>query len=80
MGLGTYVLQYGHWECLRGSCRWERPVYGRYDHDVPFVMRKLQPMFGHALESSTGVVSRREVMDFITWDNMVAYWNATGGH
>lgn len=43
-----------------------------------FARRKLQPMLAEVLESSTSVANRREVINFITWDNMMAYWNTTG--
>ncbi|BCS19476.1 uncharacterized protein APUU_12304S [Aspergillus puulaauensis] len=44
-----------------------------------FVRRKLQPMFEEVLESDTSVESRRGALDFVTRDNMVAYWSAEGG-
>ncbi|RHZ69172.1 hypothetical protein CDV55_107132 [Aspergillus turcosus] len=45
-----------------------------------FARRKLQRMFEDVMESGSSLVSRRRVSDFITWDNMITYWNETGGH
>ncbi len=43
-----------------------------------FARHKLQPMFAEVLESSPSVASRREAINFIIWDNMMAFWNTTG--
>lgn len=45
-----------------------------------FARCKLQPMFEDVMESGSSSVSRRTVLEFITWDNMVAYWGETGIH
>lgn len=45
-----------------------------------FARRKLQPMFEDVMESDSSVVSRQRVLDFITWENMVAHWNETVGN
>ncbi|KAI9375261.1 hypothetical protein BJX61DRAFT_182665 [Aspergillus egyptiacus] len=54
-----------------------------------FARRKLQRMFEYVtvMESGSGLasrqrllVSRQRVLNFITWDNMVTYWDETGGH
>lgn len=45
-----------------------------------FARRKLQSMFEDVMESDSSLESRQRVLDFITWDNMVTYWNETGGY
>lgn len=45
-----------------------------------FARHKLQRMFEDVMESSSSLVSRQKVLDFITWDNMVTYWDETGEH
>lgn len=45
-----------------------------------FARRKLQSMFEDVMESDSSLESRQRVLDFITWDNMVTYWNETRGY
>jgi hypothetical protein len=45
-----------------------------------FARRKLQRMFEDVMELGSSLGSRQEVLDFITWENMVTHWNETGGH
>ncbi|KAJ5642341.1 hypothetical protein N7490_006341 [Penicillium lividum] len=41
---------------------------------------RLQRMFEDVMESDSSSVSRQRVLDFITWDNMITYWDKTSGH
>ena len=45
-----------------------------------FARHKLQPMFEAVMESGSSLVNRQKVLDFITWENMVTYWDETGVH
>lgn len=45
-----------------------------------FARRMLQRMLEDEMEPGSRLESRQRVFDFITWDNMVTYWNESGGH
>ncbi|KAJ5654960.1 hypothetical protein N7490_001963 [Penicillium lividum] len=45
-----------------------------------FARHKLQRIFEDVMESGPSLVNRQRVLDFITWENMVTYWDETGVH
>lgn len=44
-----------------------------------FARRKMQRMFEDVMESGLRLEDKRRVVELITWDNMVAYWEEAGG-
>lgn len=42
-----------------------------------FARHKLQRMFDEVMESDSNFMTRQGVLDFITWDNMVTFWDET---
>ncbi|KAJ5764911.1 hypothetical protein N7520_004470 [Penicillium odoratum] len=45
-----------------------------------FARHRLQRMFEDVMESDSSSVSRQRVLDFITWKNMITYWDETSEH
>lgn len=45
-----------------------------------FAGYKLLRMFEDVMEEGSSLVSRQRVFDIITWINMVAHWEETGGY
>ncbi|RJE17541.1 hypothetical protein PHISCL_10121 [Aspergillus sclerotialis] len=44
-----------------------------------FARRKMQRMFEDVMESGSRLEDRRRIVELITWENMVAYWEEAGG-